>query len=122
MQTSNEQIVAALLSNGTKRKAAEALGIDEKTIYNRMQDGEFQAMYKTAKADYLRATLTALTENATAAAGVVAELMNDRENNPAVRLQAAQTILNATAKYAAHLRDAELNAEQQIESNKFFNN
>ena len=48
---SDEQIIAALLDHGTIRAAAQAAGISERTLYDRMNKGEFQALYKAAKAD-----------------------------------------------------------------------
>lgn len=38
---SDEAIIAALLDHGTIRAAAEAVGLSERTIYDRMSDGEF---------------------------------------------------------------------------------
>ena len=47
---SDEQIIAALLDHGTIRAAAGAVGISERALYDRMNKGEFQALYKAAKA------------------------------------------------------------------------
>lgn len=45
---------------------------------------------------------------------VVAEIMGDKENNAAVRLQAAQTILNTAVKFSERLVAAEAKAENAI--------
>lgn len=114
----DEQIVAALLSKGTQRAAAEALGIDERTVYNRMHDGEFSALYKAAKADIIRSAVFSINNQLTAAIQTVVDVMTNEENHAAVRLQAAQTILNNASKFASRLSSEESQVTQQIESNE----
>lgn len=104
---SDEQIVAALLANGTQRAAANALGIEEKTIYNRMTQSDFRAVYKAAKADLMRQAVYDMQKQLRAAVDTVAAIMQDEKNNPAIRLQAAQTILNNAGKFSDRLRDSE---------------
>lgn len=113
----DEQIIAALLSNGTQRAAAAALGIDERTVYNRMHDGEFTALYKSAKADIIRSAVFSINKQLAAAVQTVVDVMSNEENNAAVRLQAAQTILNNASKFADRLAAEEFQVTQQIESN-----
>ena len=115
--TSDEQIIAALLNHGTIKEAAAAAGIAERTIYDRMNKGEFQALYKTAKTDLVRAALFSLNGKLQAAIDTVNEIMANKENNPAVRLQAAQTILNTAAKFADRLQEGENLAINQEEAN-----
>ena len=117
--TSDEQIIAALLNNGTIRQTAAAVGISERTIYDRMNKGEFQALYKAAKADLIRAAVFSINGKLQDAINTVNEIMTDKENNPAVRLQAAQTILNTAGKFAQRLQDTENDAIMQEESNNF---
>ena len=57
---SDEQIIAALFSNGTIKAAAAAIGISERSIYDRMNEGEFIALYKSAKADLIRGAVVNL--------------------------------------------------------------
>ena len=64
---SDEAIVSSLLANGTVKAAAAAVGIGERTIYDRMTDGEFQAIYKAAKSDLIRAAVVRLNEKVQAA-------------------------------------------------------
>ena len=113
----DEQIISALLQNGTQRAAAAAVGIDERTIYNRMNDGEFKALYNSAKADILRVAVVNINNQLSAALDVVVEVMTNPENNPATRLQAAQTIINNAGKFAERLR-----CEEQIVSNQITEN
>ena len=100
-KATDEQIIAALLTNGTIQAAAAAVGLSPRTIYDRMNSGDFQALYKAAKADLIRAAVFNLNNQVQAAINTVIEVMQDGSNNPAIRLQAAQTILNNAGKWAA---------------------
>ena len=117
--TSDEQIIAALLSHGTIKEAAAAAGISERALYDRMNTGDFQALYKAAKADLIRAAVFSINGKLQEAINTVAEIMADKENNPAVRLQAAQTILNTACKFTQRLQDDEQSVTAQVESNRF---
>ena len=115
---SNEELIAAMLSSGTIREAAELIGLSERTIYDRMKEDEFRALYKSAKADLLRAAVAEINDHIADAIRTIAEIMNDKEINPAVRLQAAQTLLNSATKFTQRLSEAEKATELQIENNK----
>lgn len=116
---SDEQIIAAILAQGTLKAAAAAVGLSERALYDRMSKGEFQARYKAAKADLIRTAVLNLNQQVQAAIDTVVEVMQDKENNAAVRLQAAQTILNNAGKFAQRLQVDETNVILQQESNKF---
>lgn len=113
---SDEEIIAALLQSGTQRAAAAALGIDERTLYSRMNNGQFKALYKAAKADVLRDAVTTLNTQLSDAIIVICEIMKGKEYPPAVRLQAAQTFLTQAGKFADRLNEAEDRAEHQRRS------
>lgn len=116
---SDELLISALLNNGTIKAAAAAAGISERTLYDRMNDGEFQALYKGAKADLIRAAVFSLNSKVQAAIDTVTAVMQDENNNAAVRLQAAQTILNNAGKFAQRLQADETSVIAQLESNSF---
>lgn len=116
---SDEQIIAALLNSGTIKAAAAAAGVSERTVYDRMNEGGFQALYKAAKADLIRAAVFSLNSKVQAAIDTVAAVMQDENNNAAVRLQAAQTILNNAGKFAQRLQADETSVITQVESNTF---
>ena len=118
-KVSDETIIAALLNNGTLKAAAAAAGVSERTIYDRMNNGEFQALYKAAKADLIRAAVFSLNSKVQAAIDTVAAVMQDENNNAAVRLQAAQTLLNNAGKFAQRLQADETSVITQDESNTF---
>ena len=114
---SDEQIIAALLSEGTLREAAQAVGRSERALYDRMNRGEFQALYRAAKADIMRRALNHINQQLQAAIDTIAEIMQDKETNAAVRLQAAQAILNHAGKFAQRLQADETGVIIQEESN-----
>lgn len=113
----DEQIIAALLSHGTIKAAAAAVGLSERAVYDRMNAGEFQALYKAAKADLIRAAVFNINSQLEAAINTVADVMNNPDNNAAVRLQAAQTILNNAGKFAQRLQIDETCVINQLEDN-----
>ena len=117
---SDEEIIAALISTGTIREAARTAGISERALYERMKSGEFQALYKAAKADTIRAAVNALNARTQAAIDTIAEIMEAQDVNPATRLQAAQTILNHAGRFADRLQAAELSTQLQQEQNMIF--
>lgn len=115
---SDEQLIAALLANGTIKAAAGVVGLSERAVYDRMNDGDFKALYKSAKADLIRGAVVNLNNQVQAAIDTVVEIMQDDSNNAAIRLQAAQTILNNAGKFAQRLQADESRTEAQIASNK----
>ena len=118
-KATDEQIIAALLNTGTLRAAAAAVGISERTIYDRMTRGEFQALYKAAKTDIIRAVVFNINNRLQEAVNTIADIMQDPGNSPAVRLQAAQTILNNVGKFAQRLQDEETDTLAQFDNNRF---
>lgn len=104
---SNEEIISALISNNTISGAAAAAGISSRAIYDRMGDKDFIAEYQAAKAAIVRQSVINLNNHIAGAINTIAEVMQNKETNAAVRLQAAQTILNSAAKFAERLEAAE---------------
>lgn len=115
----DEQIIAALISSGTIAKAAEAAGISSRTIYERMTHREFKAAYRAAKSDLIRQAVFNMDNKLTDAINTIAEIMNDKTANPAIRLQAAQTILNNAQKFAERLQGEEHSIAQATEKTLF---
>lgn len=113
---SNEEIIAALLQNGTIKEAARAAGTTPRTIYDRMKDREFRAEYMEAKNDIVRKAIFTINEKLGAAVDTVAEIMADKEINPAIRLQAAQTIMNNAGKFAERLAREEYSSREEAKN------
>lgn len=110
---SNEEIIAALLQHGTIKEAAAAAKTTPRTIYDRFKDKDFRAEYAAAKNDIIRAAVFSINGKLAAAIDAVSDIMNDPETNPAVRLQAAQTIINNAGKFAERLTKDETAALQE---------
>lgn len=108
-KATDEQIVAALIGRGTIKEAAAAVGVSERTIYARMNDAAFKVVYEAAKADIVRNAVFNINNQLQAAIDTIVEVMEDKDNNAAVRLQAAQTILNHAEKMARRLNVNEHN-------------
>lgn len=108
---SNEQIIAALLSNGTVKAAATCCGISERAIYDRMRTKDFKMEYRAAKNDVIRGAVDNLNAHLSEAVDAIADIMQDPANNAAVRLQAAQTILNNAGKLSDKFARDERNSE-----------
>lgn len=117
---SDEELVVALLDHGTIKEAAQAVGLAERTVYERMTKSDFQAVYRAAKNDLIRAAVVNLNKRIQSAVDVIAEIMEDQETNPAVRLQAAQTLLSNAAKFSTRLQTDEAAVVSQREIDKFF--
>ncbi len=100
---SDEELVAALIQHGTIKEAAAAAGTAPRTFYDRMKDPAFRALYTEAKTDILREAVFSINGKLSEAVDTVAAIMSDTGNNPAVRLQAAQTIINNAAKFSERL-------------------
>lgn len=107
MTVSNEAIIAALLQSGTVKEAATAAGISARTIHDRMKNDEFKMEYAEARNNVLRRAVNTMSDKLTAAVETVAEIMENPANNPAVRLQAAQTIIGNAAKLSEKLTQDE---------------
>jgi len=116
---SDEVIIVSLINNGTLKAAAAAVGVSERTIYERMCDGDFRELYAAAKADILRKAVFEINNQIGMALETVSEIMADKEINPAIRLQAAQTILNNAGKFTERLREDEQGVLEQREKNRY---
>lgn len=104
---SDEEIIAAILQHGTMKEAAGAVGMTPRAIYDRMENREFRSLYMTAKDDIVRGAVFSINRKLSEAIDTVAEIMKDPNTNPAIRLQAAQTILNNAGKFAERLAQDE---------------
>ena len=107
---SETDIVVAMLKYGTAYRAAAELGVSSSTIYRRLKDSNVQALYLSAQADLLRDTVSELSDMRDSALAAIRQIMDDPETNAAVRLQAAQTVLNNDFRYSERLAQVETNA------------
>lgn len=88
------------------------MNLSPRAIYDRMGEAEFRAQYKAAKAEILRGAVVSFRSRIADAIAVTAAIMQDEENNPAVRLQAAQTILNSAGRFIERLDTADRQTDE----------
>ena len=117
-QIDDEIIIAAILENGTVKAAADCLNITPRTIYDRRNEASFRMAYNDAVAEVYRSAVYDINRRLSEAVNVIGEIMNDANVNPAVRLQAAQTILNHAAKLESRLMTSE-NTSREIGEDPF---
>lgn len=116
---SNEEIIAALIQHGTVKEAAKAAGTTPRTIYDRMKEKAFSVAYLQAKGDIIRKAVFTIDEKLSEAINCISDLMQSKETPPAIRLQAAQTILNNAEKFSGRLAILE---KQAIDKENPLNN
>lgn len=105
----NELVIKALMQFPTVREAAQAVGTTEQKIYEHLKDDkDFKEGYRAAKAEALRELVYHLRGEVKKAIEAVSEIMQDKEINPATRLQAAQTLFSNAEKFEKKLHSAEL--------------
>ena len=95
----DEKILAALLTAGSVRKAAQIADISESTVRNRMADPEFRGKYDKLRGDLLQEATAGLTAKLESATATMAEIMEDTENAASVRLAACDALLRNCLKY-----------------------
>lgn len=107
MAMTDEKMIKALAVCGSVSATAVRLGIAESTIYRRLQDNEFRAKLEIVKGDVLREFKANYLESSEQARTVIETMMKDRKLNPAVRLQAAQTIIKTAVQFTELAERAE---------------
>ena len=114
---SNESMINALIQFGTVREAAENLGCKARTIYHRMNnDLEFIEDFNAAKKDITRKAVASFNNKLSLAIDEIFNIMTDKSVNAAIRLQAAQTILNNAGKFADRLEKADTSMQKDDET------
>lgn len=110
------QALAALLESSTISEAAEKAGISRRTMYNYLhEDVDFARAYKELQEEAATLHLEHLEHNRERAAAVMVELMEDKQQPGAVRLKAAQAIVEAAMHQAGAV---EVIAARNISRNK----
>lgn len=99
MAMTDEKMIKALAVCGSVSATAVRLGVAESTIYRRLQDNDFRAKLETVKGDVLREFKASYLESAERARAAIESMMDNDKINPAIRLQACQTIINTAVKF-----------------------
>ena len=99
MAITDEKLITALATCGSVNATATQLGIAESTIYRRLQENEFRAKLEIVKGDILREFKASYLEASERARATIESMMDNDKINPAIRLQACQTIINTAVKF-----------------------
>jgi len=93
-----ERIARALFEHGTTQKAAAALGIAEVTVWRWKQKPEFREVYNAVRREALAGSSSRLLQGSSAAATTILKVMVDPNTSAAVRVHAAQRVLEHAEK------------------------
>lgn len=92
------EVLAAISAGRSVKDAAALLNVSERTIYSVMATEEYNEMRREMQTAVLNACTACTISQMQQAAQVIADIMNDAENAPQVRLNAAAAIMkNALA-------------------------
>lgn len=89
-----EAAITALLTHRSIEEAAKAAGIGTQTLLRWMKLPEFDAEYRKARRAVYRQSTARLQQASGAAATTLTKVMIDPATPPAVRVRAAECILN----------------------------
>lgn len=99
MRFTDEQILCALLNNGSVRAAAKALECNDSVIRDRLKDKLFSKTYKERKLEVLIAAADKMKSNISLAVDTLSAVMSDTENPPTVRVSASDSLLRHCLRY-----------------------
>lgn len=100
MTHKKERLLAALLTSRTKKEAAKAAGISERTMRTYFDDPEFRAAYKQAAAGIMGSATRQLQQNLTAAIDRLGKIVADDEESSITQVSAARTLLDYALRFS----------------------
>ncbi len=89
-----EEAIAALLSSKSVEDAARAIGLNANTLLRWRQIPEFRDAYRKARREAVQQSVARMQQATGAATITVLKLMTDATVPPAVRLRAAECVLD----------------------------
>ena len=95
----DEEIIAALIAEGSIKGAAASLKCTVRTLYERMKKPEFKELYAQAKGEILKAATAKLQGNLCGAIDTLTEIMKDTEAAKQTRVNSAVSILQYAARF-----------------------
>ena len=95
----NEEIIAALIAEGTIKGAAASLKCTTRTLYDRMKKPEFKTLYTQAKGEILKAATAKLQGQVSGAIDTLVEIRDDTEAPKQTRANCAVNILQYAARF-----------------------
>ena len=95
----DEEIIAALIAEGSIKGAAASLHCTTRTLYERMKKPEFKQLYSQAKGEILKVATAKLQGNLCGAIDTLNEIMTDPEAPKQTRVNSAVSILQYAARF-----------------------
>lgn len=95
----DEEIVAALITEGSIAGAAAALGCTPRTIYARMKTQTFKELYARTKGEIVKQATAKLQGTLCAAVDTLVEIMKDTDTAKQTRVNSAVSLLQYAARY-----------------------
>ena len=95
----DEEIITALIAEGSIKGAAASLKCTARTLYDRMKSPEFKDLYAQAKADILKTVTAKLQGKLCEAVDTLTEIMTDEEAAKQTRANCAVSILQYGARF-----------------------
>lgn len=92
-KVNDEQLITAILTNGSQAKAAKELGINTTTITKRLKNPEFRRKLNDAKGACINQAVYELRTQLSGAVKTLSRLMNDENAAQGIQLQAADALL-----------------------------
>lgn len=101
-----DEVIAALLTQRSYEEAARSAGISLATLTRWQKIPEFDKAYREARRDAFRQSVARLQQASGAAVTVLLKVMADPASPPSVRVRAADSVLDHSAK-AIEIEDIE---------------
>lgn len=98
LKVTDEQLVTAIMTHISNRKAAAALGISERQFYNRTSSPAFKEKLTRARGRVMDNAVALLTGRMNEAIGTMVIIMRDEKAPPQTRLNAASAIMGNVLK------------------------
>lgn len=92
-------MLTSLAAGSTNRAAAEAAGIDERTVRRHLEDREVQEMLEAARLEFRRRTMDRLVSLNTKAVDRLEQLLDDADTPPAVLARLIDMTLNQSQRW-----------------------
>ena len=98
-QTSDSELITALITCGGVKGAANTLNISTNAIYKRLQDREFREQLEAATTGIVANSAVELTLTLSTGVNTLKEIAADKGVNPQTRMLAADKLLSHSVKF-----------------------
>lgn len=95
----DEEIISALIAEGSIKGAAASLGCATRTLYERMKKPEFKELYAQAKGELLKTATAKLQGNLCGAIDTLTEIMTDKAAPKQTRANCAVSVLQYGVRF-----------------------